>query len=132
MTSLHSSGAPGAANLPIRITAFGGLTITIDDQPVRFGRTVPRKPLTLLRSLLTLADRPMSVRAACESLWLDAEDYDAYRALVTTVYRLRGLLRYRDAVCFSAEGVRLEGRLVWVDAWEFERALEQNRHICHG
>jgi two-component SAPR family response regulator len=42
---------------------------------------------------------------------------------VTTVYRLRGLLRHREAIRFSAEGVRLEARLAWVDAWEFERAL---------
>ena len=108
---------------PIRITAFGGLTLAVDDQPVRFGRTLPRKPLALLRSLLTVGDRAISPHAACESLWPDADGYDAYRALVTTVYRLRGVLRYRDAVRFSGDGLRLESALVSVDAWEFERAL---------
>ena len=108
---------------PIRITAFGGLTITVDDRPVRFGRTLPRKPLALLGSLVTVGERSISPHTACESLWPEADGYDAYRALVTTVYRLRSLLRYRDAVRFSAEGVRLESTLVSVDAWEFERAL---------
>jgi DNA-binding SARP family transcriptional activator len=109
--------------LPIRITAFGGLTIAVDDQPVRFGRTLPRKPLALLRSLLSVGDRCISPHTACESLWPEADGYDAYRALITTVYRLRGLLRHRDAVRFSAEAVKLESALVSVDAWEFERAL---------
>jgi DNA-binding SARP family transcriptional activator len=107
----------------IRITAFGGLTLTVDDRLVRFGRTLPRKPLALLASLLTVGERSISPHTACESLWPEADGYDAYRALVTTVYRLRSLLRYRDAVRFSAEGVRLERALVSVDAWEFERVL---------
>ena len=108
---------------PIRINAFAGLSIAVDGRPVRFGRTAPRKPLALLRSLITVGDHAISVHAACELLWPDAEGHDAYRAFVTTVYRLRGLLRHREAIRFSADGVRLEARLVWVDAWEFERAL---------
>jgi DNA-binding SARP family transcriptional activator len=114
---------PLPAGAPVRINALGGLTIVVDDQPLRFGRTLPRKPLALLRSLLTVGDRSISPHTACESLWPEADGYDAYRALVTTVYRLRGLLRYREAVRFSAEGVKLESTLVSVDAWEFERAL---------
>ena len=108
---------------PIRITAFAGLTLAVDGQTVRFGRTAPRKPLALLRSLITVGDYAISLHAACDSLWPEAEGHDAYRALVTTVYRLRGLLRHREAISFSVEGVRLDPRLVWVDAWEFERSL---------
>jgi two-component SAPR family response regulator len=108
---------------PIRITAFGGLVIAIDDRTVRFGRTLPRKPLALLSLLLSAGDRAVGTHVARESLWPDAEEHDAYRALVTTVYRLRGLLRHREALRFSADGVKLESSLVHVDAWSFERRV---------
>lgn len=112
---------------PIRITAFGGLAIAVDDRTVRFGRTVPRKPLSLLSLLLAAGDRPVGTHVASEALWPDAEGYDAYRALVTTVYRLRGLLRHRDAIRFSADGVRIESSFVSVDAWDFERMVSTSR-----
>lgn len=108
---------------PIRITAFGGLVIVVDERTVRFGRTLPRKPLALLSLLLAAGDRAVGLHVARESLWPDAEEHDAYRALVTTVYRLRGLLRHREAIRFSADGVRLERARVSVDAWDFERRV---------
>lgn len=108
---------------PIRITTFGGLVVAVDERTVRFGRTLPRKPLALLSLLLAGGDRAVGMHVARESLWPDAEEHDAYRALVTTVYRLRGLLRHRDALRFSADGIRLESSRVCVDAWNFERMV---------
>jgi len=108
---------------PIRITTFGGLVIAVDERTVRFGRTLPRKPLALLSLLLAAGGRAVGTHVVCEALWPDAEEHDAYRALVTTVYRLRGLLRHRDALGFCADGVRLDRSSVCVDAWNFERAV---------
>jgi DNA-binding SARP family transcriptional activator len=108
---------------PIRITTFGGLVVAVDERTVRFGRTLPRKPLALLSLLLAGGDRAVGMHVAREALWPDAEEHDAYRSLVTTVYRLRGLLRHRDALRFSADGIRLESALVCVDAWAFECAI---------
>lgn len=112
-----------STHVPVHIGTFGGLAIAVDGQPVRFGRTLPRKPLALLRSLLTVGDHGISLHAACDALWPDADGYDAYRALVTTAYRLRGILRHREALSLSADGVKLDASLVWVDAWELERSL---------
>jgi DNA-binding SARP family transcriptional activator len=118
-----TAGASRREREPIRITAFGGLVIAVDERTVRFGRTLPRKPLALLSLLLAAGDRAVGTHVARESLWPDAEEHDAYRALVTTVYRLRCLLRHRDALRFSADGVRLDGSVVCVDAWDFERIV---------
>ena len=106
---------------PIVIRTLGTFGLDVDGSAIRFGRTSPRKPMALLQALLTTRGQPLSALAACESLWPDADPHDAYRALITTVYRLRHWLRYRDAVRFDHTGIALDESLVSVDAWEFER-----------
>jgi DNA-binding SARP family transcriptional activator len=127
MTTSHSQNPVLADLPPVRIRALGGLDIEVDGLPVRYGRTVPRKPLALLRSLLTLGGRFMSQHAACEALWPQADGYDAYRSLITTVYRLRQLLRHPEAVHWCGQGLALKTSAVWVDAWAFERELDDSR-----
>jgi two-component SAPR family response regulator len=111
---------------PVRIRALGGLDIEIDGAPLRFEHAAPRKPLALLQSLLALGGRTMSAHAACEMLWPDADGFDAYRSLITTVYRLRRLLRHREAIQFCGQSLSLDAGLVWVDAWAFERELSDS------
>jgi DNA-binding SARP family transcriptional activator len=106
---------------PIRIRTLGCLSLEVDGAPLRFGRTSPRKPLALLQALLCARGQPVSTVVICESLWPDADPHDAYRALVTTVYRLRRWLQHRDAIHFDHAGIALDESSVWVDAWAFER-----------
>lgn len=112
-----------ANNYPIRIRTLGCLSLEVDGAPLRFGRTSPRKPLALLQALLTTRGRPISSIAICESLWPDADPHDAYRALVTTLYRLRRWLQHRDAIRFDHTGIALDESIVWVDAWAFEHDI---------
>ncbi len=119
-TSLSTAAVPAQ---PIRIRTLGDFEIEVDRAPLRYGRAVPRKPLMLLQSLLALSGRTMSVHVACETLWPEADGFDAYRSLVTTAYRLRRLLRHPQAVHFCGQGLRLDTHLVWVDAWTFEHEL---------
>jgi two-component SAPR family response regulator len=107
----------------IRIRALGGLSLEVDGAPLRFGRTSPRKPLALLQALLSARGQPISTLAIGESLWPDADPHDGYRALVTTVYRLRRWLQHRDAIRFDHAGIALDESCVWVDAWVFERDI---------
>jgi two-component SAPR family response regulator len=117
--------APSGA--PIRIRAFGGFQIDVDGTELRFGRSPPRKPLALLESLVAIPSHTLSAHAACEALWPEADGFDAYRALITTVYRLRRLLRHRDAVQFCGKAVSLNDSLMWVDVWKFERDVRDTQ-----
>jgi LuxR family transcriptional regulator, maltose regulon positive regulatory protein len=112
---------------PIRIYTLGRLEIVVDGEPLRFTRCAPRKPIELLKTLLALGGRGVSQNALCDSLWADSDGHDAYRALVTTVYRLRRLLRHKGAVTFSGSRLALDPRFCWVDAWEFERSVADLR-----
>src|SRR4051812_17053345 len=98
MTSPTSVNAPAAPFPPIRVRTLGDFEIEVEGVPLRYGRAAPRKPLMLLQSLLALGGRTLSAHVASATLWPEAEGFDAYRSLVTTVYRLRRLLRHPQAV----------------------------------
>src|SRR5690242_12880490 len=115
MTTLPSPNTPAASGQPIRVRTLGDFEIQVNGAPVRYGRAAPRKPLMLLQSLVALSGRTLSAHVACETLWPDAEGFDAYRSLVTTTYRLRRLLGHPRALQFSGQGLRLDTQFVWVD-----------------
>jgi DNA-binding SARP family transcriptional activator len=115
--------------IPVHLHTFGRIEIEVSGQPVRFGRTRPKKPLALLGALVAADNRPLAAIPVCEALWPDAEPFDAYRSLVSTVYRVRQLLGHRDAVRFDSSGIALNPAVVAVDAWTFTRLTrDTTRH----
>jgi two-component SAPR family response regulator len=120
---------PAPFQAPIRIHTLGRLEIEVDGATLHFGRSPPRKPLALLESLIAATNRTLSAHAACEVLWPEAEGFDAYRALITTVYRLRRLLRHHEAVRFCGKAISLNDSLVWVDAWSFDRGIRDSQQL---
>ena len=116
--SAHTPSAPLVA-----IYSLGQLEILIDGIPVRIDGRGPRKPLELLSVLIAAGVRGTSVGLVADSLWPEADGFDAYRSLITTLYRLRRLLGHRDAVHLGAGRIRLEPAICEVDVWRFEQAI---------
>jgi DNA-binding SARP family transcriptional activator len=110
-------------NQLVRIFALGQLEIVVGCVRLHFNGASPRRPIELLKGLLAHGGRPSSQHALCEALWPDSEGDAAYRALITTVYRLRRLLHCAGAVTFVGGAVALDPELCWVDAWAFEQAI---------
>lgn len=125
MQSLRSSTPTAAPSIPVRIRTLGCFDLFVDGRALQFEGCGPRKPLELLGALIASGPRGASVGAIADQLWPDADGFDAYRALVTTVHRLRRLLTYRSAVHFSAGRLRLDPTVCDIDVWQFERALEE-------
>jgi DNA-binding SARP family transcriptional activator len=110
---------PGESR-PVKIFALGRFDIVLDGAPLRFLSKAPRKPLALLKGLLCAGGRGMRQDILQDALWPDSEASLARRALNTTVYRLRRLLRHASVVSFSDGWITLQPELCWVDAWAFE------------
>ncbi len=91
--------------------------------PVRIDGRGPKKPLELLGVLIAAGARGASLGTVADSLWPDADGFDAYRSLITTVYRLRRLLGSHAAIHLGAGRIRLEPTICEVDVWRFERAI---------
>jgi DNA-binding SARP family transcriptional activator len=122
MQSLRLSASPAPAP-PVAIYSLGQLEILIDGIPVRIDGRGPRKPLELLSVLIVAGARGTSVGAVADILWPEADGFDAYRSLITTIYRLRRLLGHRNAVHLGAGRIRLEPTICDVDVWRFEHAI---------
>lgn len=106
----------------VKIRTLGRFTVVVDGHPLAFAGKAQRAPIRLLQALVALGGRDVSEAKMCDFLWPDVEADDAVSALGVTLHRLRSLLI--DG-CITRQGGRLglDGRVVWVDAWAFERAL---------
>lgn len=122
MQVLCLNGSTPAAP-PVAIYSLGQLEILIEGVAVRIDGRGPRKPLELLSVLIAAGPRGTSVGSVADSLWPEADGFDAYRSLITTIYRLRRLLGHHDAVHLGAGRIRLEASICEVDVWRFEQAI---------
>ncbi len=110
---------------PIRIHALGRFTVLCRDVEVRFSGRSQRKPMELLETLLALGGRDVGAARVAGALWPQSDGDSAANALGTTLHRLRKLLG-EDACITLVDGrLTLDPRLVWVDAWAFERAASE-------
>src|ERR1700721_1972197 len=97
----------------IRVHVLGRFRILTGDTPI----TIPprsRKPQEVLQALIAFGGTEVSAGVLIDALWPDSEGDAAYHALETALYRLRQLLRARDAVRMEARKVRLNRDHLWV------------------
>ncbi len=112
-------------NVPIRIFTLGRFSLAIDQQPVRSAGKAKHRPLGLLKALIALGGRDVAATRLCECLWPDAEGDLGAGNLSITLHRLRSLLQKKAAVLSDNGNLSLNERLCWVDAWRFERTLNE-------
>jgi two-component SAPR family response regulator len=82
------------------------------------------KPMELLMALVAAGPKGLAPAMLCEVLWPNSEGDSAYRALITTVFRLRRRLGCQAAVHMAGGNVSISSSACRVDAWEFEQALQ--------
>lgn len=116
---------------PVRIHTLGRFRVLIGGRPLTFSTKVQRKPLDLLKMLVSLGGREVRESLVCESLWPDAEADAAARALTSTLHRLRRLLG-EESVHRQNGLLTLDPRRCSVDAWALERVLAALADACRG
>ena len=112
-----------ADSRPINIYTLGRFEIVLDGAPMRFVFKAPRKPLALLKALLSGGRTGVSQDALGDALWPELEPWSAVKALYATVLQLRKLLGRKSAVVVDPVRVALDPESCWVDAWAFEHAV---------
>jgi DNA-binding SARP family transcriptional activator len=116
---------PPLADVPhwpwaVRIRAMGHLEIVVDGAAIEFSGKAQRKPIELLKALLTRSAGIDTVRLM-DALWPDLDGDAARNAFDLSVHRLRKLLKHKEAVRLSQGRLCFNPRLVWVDAFVLER-----------
>ena len=102
----------------IHIRTLGGFAVTIDGQPLRTGRKLPRRPLDLLKAIIVFGSQPTHQDTLADALWPELDGDHARNALTAALHRLRHLLLVPGAVAVCDRHVALDPNLVRVDAFE--------------
>ena len=111
------------------IHTLGRFSILFKGRPLDFGRKAPQRPLALLKVLIALGGRGVSVSTLTSLLWPDVEGDTAKRSFDTTLFRLRKLFRGEPVLALRDGKVSLDSHYCWVDIWAFERLLGQSQRI---
>ncbi len=110
----------------VEIRALGRLEIRREGQPVLGdGGRAQQRPLTLLRVLIALGGRQVSVAQLIDAIWLEGEGGPGRAALDVTLMRLRRLLRVPDALLLEDGRISLNEHRCSVDAWLVDRLLDR-------
>jgi DNA-binding SARP family transcriptional activator len=110
-----------------KVYVLGRFRLLKANAPIRFSRRAQRKPLELLQALIAFGATEVPARALIDALWPDSEGDAGYHALESALYRLRQLLGTPDALRMASSRLSLDRSQFWVDMWEFEDELRNNR-----
>ena len=108
---------------PIAVHTLGEFFIERDGLRLPASRKVQQRPLTLLKALIARGRRGATTTAVADDLWPDADGDFALRSLTVALHRLRKLLGSEEAVSLNGGILRINERLVWVDALAVEELL---------
>ena len=106
----------------IKIYVLGRFEIVADGKPIKFTQKVQEKPLALLKTIIALGGRDVSIDRIADILWPDAEGDTAHGNFKTTLHRLRRMLGHHQAIYQNSGSITLDQRYFWVDVWMFERS----------
>jgi LuxR family transcriptional regulator, maltose regulon positive regulatory protein len=101
---------------PVRIRTLGLFAIHINGQPLSFGRKAPKKPLHLLKALISLGGRAVPVTQLQDLIWPDEDGDSANNAFVMALLRLRKLLVHDNVVILEDSCLSLNPKVCRVDA----------------
>lgn len=108
----------------VRVIALGSFRVEVDGEPLVHSRKAPRKPLALLKFLVSHGGRDVCANRLTDTLWPEDDGDSAYHNLGLNLHRLRKLLGHADAVRLVENRVSLNDELVWTDVAFFSHRIE--------
>ena len=113
----------------IKVFALGRFEILKQDTRLSFPRKAQKKPLELLKLVLTSGGKDVPEEKIASTLWPDAEGDSAHRSFASAMHRLRKLLGNDQCIQLVDGKVSLDPRYFWVDYWGLERLLDEVENI---
>lgn len=108
----------------IKIYTLGRFEIYKNDESLNFTRKAQKKPLELLKFVLTYDGKDVPKEKINAALWPEAEGDAAHQSFTSTMHRLRKLLGNEQCVQLVDGKVSLNRDYIWVDYWSFEQLLQ--------
>lgn len=107
----------------LKIYVLGRFAVIKDGVPLQFNKKAPRKPIDMLRVIVSFGGKNVPEDKISDVLWQDAEGDAAHVAFTTTLKRLRCLLGVDDAILLSNGCVTLNPRYCWADVFTFDHLV---------
>lgn len=108
----------------IEVRTLGTFAILLGGQLADFGQKAPRRPLALLKAVITAGTAGLSTERARALLWAELDGDAAAEALAAALHRLRKMLGDSNALRLNDGRIALDTKIVWVDALAFDRLAE--------
>jgi LuxR family maltose regulon positive regulatory protein len=115
----------------VKVYTLGEFRIEIDGNPLFFSRKAPKKPIALLKAIISFGGKNVPERKLVDTLWPDEDGDDAREAFAVSLYRLRKLLVQPDVVQLSEGLLSLDPKKCWVDAWAMEQRISKTEQMQH-
>lgn len=110
---------------PIKIHALGRFEIIRDGEPLYFSGKEQKKPLEMLKALISFGGRDVPRERLTDALWPDADGDQAQKSFETTLSRLRRLLGRDDYVICRSRLVTINSLYCRVDYLALECLLNK-------
>lgn len=105
----------------VRIFTLGAFRIRIAGKDLEFTGKVQKKPLELLKALVSFGGENVPEERLFDTLWADVEGDAARNSLKVTISRLREMLGSDQIVRHQKGRISIDRCAVWIDAWAYER-----------
>ncbi len=117
--------APANWPWPLRIDALGEFSVTVADAALTFEGKGQKKPLELLKLLVSLQGTTQdhagpTVQRILDELWPDVDARDPQGSFEIALHRLRKLLGVENVIVMAEGRVSLNRELAWWDVAAFE------------
>jgi len=109
---------------PVKILTLGRFEIIREGKPIQFTGKVQKKPLEMLKALISMGAMNVSEERISDALWPEADGDTARLSFKTTLHRLRQLLGGEEFIKFKDGRMSMDRHTCWVDVWSFENLAE--------
>ena len=111
---------------PLRISTLGQFAVVKAGVPMDESRGGTRKPMELLKAVISLGVESVPVAVLVDQLWPDSDGDAGQKALDTTLHRLRKQLGHDRVLVLKAGKVGIDPKSCWVDVSAFERLARES------
>jgi DNA-binding SARP family transcriptional activator len=114
---------------PIKVYTLGRFEILKDGEPLQYSRKAQKRPLEMLKILVSQSGREVSEENVADNLWPEGEGDAAHHAFATNLHRLRELLGSEGAIRHQDGKLNLNPQYCWTDAEAFDRLYEEAKPL---
>jgi LuxR family maltose regulon positive regulatory protein len=110
---------------PLMIRTLGQFSLCIDGRVLDISGKSAARPIDLLKCLIAQGGRHVAQERLIQELWPELEGDAGAQTFSTTLYRLRKLIAYNDAIVLKHGLLSLDDRFVQVDTWVLEQTINR-------